>query len=61
MLLKIACQRGHIGIANAESMPRRLTCSRCGSRRRVEAEDDARIVNRVAFEEWLFGGREVSP
>jgi hypothetical protein len=56
MMLKIACQQcGHIGLANAETLPRQLRCSRCGRSRRVEAKDSARIVNRVAFEEWLFG------
>ena len=52
MLLKIACQQcGHVGIV----LPRELRCSRCGCWRHVEAKDGARIVNRVAFEEWLFG------
>jgi hypothetical protein len=55
MLLKIACTCGHVGIVSAETLPRELTCARCGSSRRVEAEDGTRIVNRVAFEEWLFG------
>ena len=48
-------QCGHIGLVSARKLPRSLTCSRCGSCRYVEAEDGARIVNRVAFEEWLFG------
>ena len=55
MILKIACQHcGHVGLANAETLPRELTCARCGSCRRVDAEDGARIVNRIAFEEWLL-------
>jgi DNA-directed RNA polymerase subunit RPC12/RpoP len=59
VILKIACQHcGHVGLANAETLPRELTCARCGSRRRVDAEDGARIVNRIAFEEWLFGERD---
>jgi len=59
MMLKIACQQcGHVGLANAETLPRELTCSWCGSCRRVDAEDGARIVNRIAFEEWLFGERD---
>jgi hypothetical protein len=33
-------------------------CSRCGSSRRVEAEDGARIVSKVALQEWLLGERE---
>jgi hypothetical protein len=55
MMLRIACTCGHTGVAAAETLPRELTCSRCGSCRRVEPADGARIVNRVAFEEWLFG------
>jgi hypothetical protein len=55
MMLKIVCPCGHVGIASAETLPRELTCARCGSSRRVEAEDGTLIVNRVAFEEWLFG------
>ena len=43
------------GIVYAETLPRSLTCSRCGSCRYVKVEDGARIVNRVAFEEWLLG------
>jgi hypothetical protein len=58
MMLKIACTCGRVGIASAESLPRELTCSRCGSSRRVEAEDGARIVSEVAFQEWLLGERE---
>jgi hypothetical protein len=56
MMLKIACQQcGHVGLVNAETLPRSLTCSRCGSCRYVKGEDGTRIVNRVAFEEWLLG------
>ena len=55
MMLKIACTCGHVGVVSADTLPRSLTCTRCGSCRRVEAEDGTRIVNRVAFEEWLFG------
>ena len=56
MMLKIACQQcGHIGLVNAQTVPRELLCWQCGCNRRVEAKDGARIVNRVAFEEWLFG------
>ena len=56
MMLKIACQQcGHSGIVNAETLPRSLTCSRCGCCRYVKGEDGTRIVNRIAFEEWLFG------
>jgi hypothetical protein len=56
MMLKIACTCGHVGVVNAQSLPRELRCWQCGSCRRVEAKDcEARIVSRVAFEEWLFG------
>jgi hypothetical protein len=55
MMLRIECTCGHSGIVSAGSLPRSMTCSRCGSARHVEAADGARIVNRVAFEEWLFG------
>ena len=55
MMVKVTCTCGHVGIVSAESLPRSLTCTRCGSCRRVEAEDGTRIVNRVAFEEWLLG------
>jgi hypothetical protein len=59
MILKIACTScGHVGLAAAESLPRELTYSACGSSRRVEAKDGARIRNPGAFEEWLFGERE---
>jgi hypothetical protein len=61
MLVKIACSCGHVSVANAENLPRLLTCSRCHSCRRVEAEDGARIVNRIAFTEWLFGEGEALP
>jgi hypothetical protein len=55
-MLKIACQRcGHIGLINAQTLPRELRCWQCGCSRRVERKDGARIVNRVAFEEWLLG------
>jgi hypothetical protein len=55
MLLKIACACGHAGVVAAESLPRELQCSAYGSSRHVHAKDCARIRNKVAFEEWLFG------
>jgi hypothetical protein len=63
MMLKISCQQcGHIGIVSAEHLPAELRCWRCGCCRRVEVKDcEARIVSRVAFEEWLFGSKESSP
>jgi hypothetical protein len=39
-----------VGLANAQSLPRELTCSRCGACRHVEAKDGQRIVNKVAFQ-----------
>jgi hypothetical protein len=66
MLLKIACMCGHVGVVSKERLPcdlvcSRCGCSRCGCSRRVEAKDGARIVNRVAFEEWLFGAPGAPP
>jgi hypothetical protein len=55
MMLRIACTCGHAGLVSAETLPRSLTCSACGASRHIERKDGARIVNRVAFEEWLFG------
>jgi len=55
MMLKIACPCSHVGVAPAESLARELTCSACGESRRVGAKDGARIVSRLAFEEWLLG------
>ena len=55
MMLKIACPCGYVGLINAETLPRDLVCSHCGASRRIERKDGARIVNRVAFEEWLRG------
>jgi hypothetical protein len=52
MILKIACKScGHVGIINAETLPRDLVCSHCGASRRVEAKDCARIRNTVAVME----------
>jgi hypothetical protein len=58
MMLKIACTCGHVGVVDAQTLPRDLVCSACGSSRHVEAKDGARIVNRVAFAEWLLGSKE---
>jgi hypothetical protein len=55
MMLKIACPCGHVGLADASILPRDIVCSHCGASRRIERKDGARIVNRVAFEEWLRG------
>jgi hypothetical protein len=56
MMLKIACPCGHTGIVSAETLPRELTCSRCGASRHVGSGE--RIVNKVAVLEWLLGGAE---
>ena len=55
MLIRVTCPCGHIGLINAETLPRDLVCSHRGASRRIEHKDGARIVNRVAFEEWLLG------
>ena len=55
MLLKIACPCGHAGVVAAESLPRELTCSSCGSSRHVEARDGRRVMSKLAFTEWLLG------
>jgi hypothetical protein len=44
MLLKIACPCGHIGVAAAETLPRDLTCWRCGTSRHVEPELGACVI-----------------
>jgi hypothetical protein len=48
---------GHVGLVSAETLPRELTCARCGSCRHVE--NGARIVNKIAFQEWLLGEHKV--
>jgi hypothetical protein len=55
MLIRVTCPCGHIGLIDAETLPRDLVCSHCGASRRIERKDGVRIVSRVAFEEWLFG------
>jgi hypothetical protein len=55
MLIRVTCPCGHIGLINAETLPRDLVCSHCGASRRIERKDGVRIANRVAFEEWLLG------
>jgi hypothetical protein len=57
MMLKIACTCGHVGLGASETLPRSLTCSACGSSRRVEAADGARIRSREAVMEWILGVR----
>jgi hypothetical protein len=55
MLIRVTCPCGHAGVVAAESLPRDLVCSACGSSRHVHTKDCARIRNEIAFEEWLFG------
>jgi len=53
VLVKVACCCGHVGLADAATLPRELRCWQCGSSRYVEA--GARITNRAAVLEWLLG------
>ena len=53
MMLKIACPCGHVGLANAESLPRSLTV--LGVPGEPPRRSAARITNKVAFQEWLLG------
>jgi hypothetical protein len=55
MMLRITCPCGHIGIVSAVTLPRELTCSSCGSSRRVEVKDGARVRSREAVMEWILG------
>jgi hypothetical protein len=55
MMLKIACPCGHVGLAAAESLPRSLKCSACGTSRRVEVADGKRVRSREAIMEWILG------
>ena len=59
MMVRINCPCGHVGIVSAESLPRELTCSRCGSSRYVGVEAGARIKNPVAVMERIL--REARP
>jgi len=59
MILKISCPScHHVGIAAAESLPRDLRCSCCGTARHVDAGGGNAIVSTARFEEWLAGERE---
>jgi hypothetical protein len=55
MILKISCDCGHVGIVDASTLPRSLTCSSCNASRHVHAKDCARIRNRVAVMERVLG------
>jgi hypothetical protein len=56
MVVKVSCACGHVGVMFAETLPRSLTCSACGASRYVEGGQ--RIVNKIAFQEWLLGEHE---
>ena len=53
VLVKVACHCGHVGLADAATLPRSLTCSACGESRYVES--GVRITNRAFVLEWLLG------
>jgi hypothetical protein len=58
MMLRIECPCGHIGLADASTLPRSLTCSACGASRHVHAGDGRAITSTARIEEWLAGERE---
>jgi hypothetical protein len=59
MILRIECTScNHVGLVCAETLPRALTCSACGSSRPVAADAGEAIVSRDRFEEWLAGERD---
>jgi hypothetical protein len=54
MLLTISCPScGHVGLINAETLPRDLVCSRCGSSRYVKAAEGAQITSTAKREEQV--------
>ena len=55
MMIKVQCACGHVGIVSADTLPRDLVCSRCGSSRNVHAKDGERIRNHVAVMERILG------
>jgi hypothetical protein len=57
MMVRISCPCGHVGVVCAESLPRDLTCSLCGSSRHVDAGGGKAITSTARFEEWLSGER----
>jgi hypothetical protein len=53
---QVACTGcGHVGLAASETLPRLLTCSACGSSRRVEIAECRRIRNTTAVMERILG------
>jgi ribosomal protein S27E len=61
MMLRIACRQcGHIGIVSAERLPAELRCWQCGSSRRVEVKDGARVRSREAVMEWILGAKDAA-
>jgi hypothetical protein len=56
MMVRIECTScGHVGLADAQTLPRELRCWQCGSSRRVEAKGARRVASRTAVLEWLCG------
>jgi hypothetical protein len=58
MMLRIECDCGHVGIVDASTLPRLLTCASCGAARRIDSSDGKAITSTARFEEWLAGERE---
>jgi hypothetical protein len=44
MMIKIACQCGHVGVVSAEGLPRELRCWRCGASRHVKHEIGSTMI-----------------
>ena len=55
MMLRITCPCGHVGLADAQTLPRELRCWQCGASRHVEVKDARRMASRAAVLEWLCG------
>ena len=53
MMLRIVCTCGHIGVVSAESLPRELQCSVCGSTRHVEVRHCRRVASHDSMMERL--------
>jgi hypothetical protein len=49
MMLRLVCTCGHIGVVDAQTLPREFRCSACGESRRVEAAECKQIRNTTAF------------
>jgi hypothetical protein len=53
MITMISCACGHVGLADASTLPRELQCSACGDRRFIAPKDGRRIENTAAREELV--------